>query len=209
MVALVGIDGSGKTTQAIRLAAALCAAGLPARYGRNAGGRRFLGRVAQRLGGRDAATMLGRPGLLLIESMLRWLAIARSLLAARITGRVAVMDRYTPCQLVSLRVHGGGARLERAVRAMYSVFPAPDRLIFLDVGPSQAYDRIEERASDHEDMSYLNATYSAYKDIASTAVPVSGAGDPDDVAAAIWSAAWPALRTARQGIGGRGIPDEG
>ena len=62
VVALVGIDGSGKTTQAMRLAAALCAAGVPARYGRNAGGRRFLGRVARKLGRDDAVSLLGQPG---------------------------------------------------------------------------------------------------------------------------------------------------
>ena len=42
-IALVGIDGSGKTTQAHHLAAELSARGLRATYRRNAGGRRWFG----------------------------------------------------------------------------------------------------------------------------------------------------------------------
>lgn len=193
VVALVGIDGSGKTTQAMRLAAALCAAGVPARYGRNAGGRRFLGRLAQGWGRRDAASLLGARGLLAVESILRWFAIARSLLAARLTGRVAVMDRYTVCQLVSLRVHGGGDRLERIVRAAYAVFPTPAVMMFMDITPELAYGRIEARGSDHEEMSYLAAGYTAYRELAAVAVRVDAAGEPDAVGQSIWSAVRPAL----------------
>jgi dTMP kinase len=193
VIALVGIDGSGKTTQAIRLAAALVAAGIPARYGRNAGGRRFLGRVARRLGRDDAVSLLGRNGLLLVETALRWLAIARSLLAARLTGSIAVMDRYTPCQLVSIRAHGGGEWLAGTVRAAYAPFPRPAAIIFLDVPPEVAYLRVEERGDDHEDIDYLNASYAAYKDVLSDAVHVDGTGDPDAVAQAVRAVIWPVV----------------
>ncbi|MFC7242932.1 dTMP kinase [Catellatospora aurea] len=194
VVALVGIDGSGKTTQAVRLAAALCAAGVTARYGRNAGGRRFLGRVARKLGRDDAVSLLGRRGLLTIEAVLRWLAIARSLLTARLTGAVAVMDRYTPCQLVSIRAHEGGEWLARTVRAAYAPFPRPAVIIFLDVPPEVAYHRVEQRGDDHEDIEYLNASYAAYKDVLSDAVHVDGSGDPDAVAQAVWAVVWPVVK---------------
>lgn len=194
MVALVGIDGSGKTTQSVRLAAALSQAGLPARYGRNAGGRRWLGLVAMHLGKRDAVALMGQRGLLVVESALRWLAIARSLIAARLTGRVAVMDRYTVCQLVSLRVHDGGTLLHRLVRAAYAVFPAPTVMLFLDIPPEQAYRRVEQRGSDHEELAYLIDCRAAYLDLASAAVRVDASGAPDDVAFAIASAVWPVLR---------------
>jgi hypothetical protein len=42
VIALVGIDGSGKTTQAHRLAATLTAQGTPATYWQNAAGRRWF-----------------------------------------------------------------------------------------------------------------------------------------------------------------------
>ena len=61
-VALVGIDGSGKTTQARLLAAALAEAGWPASYRRNAGGRHWFGRVAtaEDLGSTNGTLVNGR-----------------------------------------------------------------------------------------------------------------------------------------------------
>ncbi|WP_027644741.1 dTMP kinase [Salinispora oceanensis] len=163
-VALIGIDGSGKTTQAHRLAAALTAVGLPATYHRNAGGRRFLGRMARRLGRRDAQRLLGRAGLLVAESVLRWLAIAAALLVRRLTGRVAVMDRYSACQYASIRAHGGH-RWERLARLGYRVFPRPQVTFLLAVNPAEAYRRIERRGTDHESMRYLIAADRAYRSL--------------------------------------------
>src|SRR3954469_17696039 len=97
-VALVGIDGSGKTTQAHRLADDLAASGLPAVYRRNAGGRRWFGRLATRFGRADADALLGPRLMLFVESLLRWLSILRTLLRRAVTGEIAVMDRYAVCQ---------------------------------------------------------------------------------------------------------------
>ncbi|WP_346776053.1 thymidylate kinase [Micromonospora sp. HNM0581] len=161
-VALIGIDGSGKTTQAYRLAETLTAAGHPATYHRNAGGRRWLGRAAQRLGRPDAQSLLGRDGMLLMESVLRWLAIALTLLGGPFTGRVAVMDRYAACQYASLRAHGGH-RWERLIRAAYRIFPRPQVTFLLTVEPVEAYRRIERRGTDHESLRFLVAADWAYR----------------------------------------------
>lgn len=163
-MALIGIDGSGKTTQAHRLAVALTEVGLPATYHRNAGGRRFLGRVARRLGRPDAQRLLGSTGLLIAESVLRWLAIAAALLGHRLTGRVAVMDRYAACQYASIRAHGGH-RWERMARLGYRVFPQPQVTFLLAVDPTEAYRRIERRGTDHESMRYLIAADRAYRSL--------------------------------------------
>jgi dTMP kinase len=168
-VALVGIDGSGKTTQAHRLAVALAARGLPATYRRNAGGRRWFGRLATRLGRRDGEHLLGRKAMLLIESVLRWLAILRTLLRRTVTGEVAVMDRYAVCQYASIRAHAKTPRphrlnrAERRARLAYRVFPPPDVTFLLAVDPAVAYDRIERRGYDHEEMAYLRAATAAYQ----------------------------------------------
>src|SRR5918993_5899854 len=87
-VALIGIDGSGKTTQAHRLADDLAAAGLPTSYRRNAGGRHWFGRLATALGRQDADDLLGRRTMLVVESLLRWLAILRTLLRRWVTGEI-------------------------------------------------------------------------------------------------------------------------
>src|SRR3954462_11261795 len=84
-IAPAGIDGSGKTTQAHRLADDLAASGLPAVYRRNAGGRRWFGRLATAMGRRDGDDLLGRRAMLLVESVLRWLAILRTMLRRTVT----------------------------------------------------------------------------------------------------------------------------
>ncbi|GIJ80818.1 thymidylate kinase [Micromonospora phaseoli] len=192
-VALIGIDGSGKTTQAYRLAEALNAAGHPATYHRNAGGRRWLGRAAQRLGRPDAQGLVGRDGMLLVESLLRWLAIAMTLLGSLFSGRVAVMDRYAACQYASLRAHGGH-RWERLVRAAYRIFPRPQVTFLLTVDPGEAYRRIERRGTDHESLDYLSAADRAYRALPEhpTFVPVDGDRPAEEIAREIRGhlAAW-------------------
>ncbi|MEV4714437.1 dTMP kinase [Micromonospora sp. NPDC049374] len=182
-VALIGIDGSGKTTQAYRLAEALTAAGFPATYHRNAGGRRWLGRAAHRLGRPDAQSLLGRDGMLLMESVLRWLAIAMTLLGGLFNGRVAVMDRYAACQYASLRAHGGH-RWERLVRAAYRLFPRPQVTFLLTVEPTEAYRRIERRGTDHESLGFLAAADLAYRTLPEypTFVPVNADLPAEEIA---------------------------
>jgi dTMP kinase len=186
VIALVGIDGSGKTTQAVRLTEALLASGMRVRYGPNPGGRRWMFRASRRLAGTDPARLLGRRGLLAIESALRWLAIARSLLTANLSGRISVMDRYSVCQRVSVRVHGDGRLLGRLVHFAYSMFPEPDLLILLDIDPQIAYQRIERRGTDHEELSFLRAAGAAYRELAHGAVHIDGGRNEDEVAQAVW-----------------------
>ncbi|PZF91670.1 dTMP kinase [Micromonospora deserti] len=209
-VALIGIDGSGKTTQAHRLADALTAAGRPATYHRNAGGRRWLGRLAHRLGRPDAQRLVGRTGLLVVESALRWLAIAAALLGRLVTGRVAVMDRYSVCQYVSIRAHGGH-RWERLARIAYRIFPAPQVTFLLAVDPAEAYRRIEQRGTDHESMRYLTAADAAYRALPEypTFVVVDAGRPPEEVSRQIqahlagWLAAPATPATAADPAAGR------
>jgi dTMP kinase len=186
-VALVGIDGSGKTTQAHRLADELAAEGLPASYRRNAGGRHWVGRVAAALGRRDADDLLGRRPMLVVESLLRWLAILRTLLRRSITGEIAIMDRYAVCQYASLRAHGARPAAERRARWVYRLFPKPDVTFLLAVDPEVAYDRIEARGYDHEEMTFLYAATAAYRSLPEYDgfVVIDANGTPDEVAAAI------------------------
>lgn len=192
-IALVGIDGSGKTTSAHLLAATLAARGMPASYRRNAGGRRWFGRLAATLGRRDGEHLLGRRTMLVVESALRWLSILRTLLRRRLTGEVAVMDRYAVCQYASIRAHAKTPRPERLNRAerrarlAYRVFPRPDVTFLLEVDPAVAYDRIERRGYDHEEMSYLRAAAAAYRSLPEhgTFVVIDANGTPEQVQAAL------------------------
>jgi dTMP kinase len=181
VIALVGIDGSGKTTQAHLLAAWLTVSGIPAAYWQNAGGRRWFGRLAHRFGRPDAQALLGRRLMLTVEAVLRWLAIARALVWSRLTGRVAVMDRYAPCQYASIRAHGAGR--ERLARLAYRLFPPPEVTFFLAVPPEEAYRRIELRGADHERYAFLTAAAAAYEALpeAETFVRIDATGPPGAV----------------------------
>jgi dTMP kinase len=193
-VALVGIDGSGKTTQARLLAAALAEAGWPAAYRRNAGGRHWFGRVATAVGRRDAEDLLGRRLMLVVESLLRWLAILRTLLRRAFTGEIAIMDRYAVCQYASLRVRGASPAAERRARLAYRLFPRPDVTVLLAVEPEVAYERIEARGYDHEELSYLRAAAAAYRALPEhrNFVVVDANGSTAEVAARIRDALFPA-----------------
>jgi dTMP kinase len=186
-VALIGIDGSGKTTQALRLAGELTALGLHASYRRNAGGRHWFGRLAAALGRRDAEDLLGRRPMLVIESVLRWLAILNTQLRRLVTRDIAVMDRYAVCQYASLRARGAGPGAERRARLAYRLFPRPDVTFLLAVHPEVAHRRIEARGYDHEELDFLSAAAAAYRSLPEYRdfVVIDANGTPDEVNAAI------------------------
>jgi thymidylate kinase len=129
--------------------------------------------------------------MLLVESLLRGLAIGRALLCARLRHRVAVMDRYTVCQYASIRAHrrwhwrqGLG---ERLARAMYRPFPEPDVTFLLDVDPTEAYRRIEARGTDHENLDFLISSSQAYHELpeAKDFVLIDANSEADEVTHAI------------------------
>jgi dTMP kinase len=186
-VALIGIDGSGKTTQAHRLADDLAAEGWRASYRRNAGGRHFVGRIAKSLGREDAEALVGRRAMLVIESVLRWLALVRTLLHRAISRETVVMDRYAFCQFASLRAHQAKPAAERRARLAYHLFPRPDVTFLLAVDPAVAQQRIEARGYDREEMDYLRRADAAYRSLPEfpSFVVIDANGSPDEVAASI------------------------
>jgi dTMP kinase len=190
-IALVGIDGAGKTTQARWLADWLTAQRQPADYLQNASGRRWLSRLAQRFGRADGTDLVGPTGVLVTETVLRFLAIARSRLRARLHGHVAVMDRYALCQYAMIRARaGGGTRGERFARFMLGGFPEPDLVCFLAVPPHEACRRVAVRATDHEELADLVAADAAYHSLPEAArmVEIDAAGSPIEVQARIRAA---------------------
>ncbi|WP_189114229.1 dTMP kinase [Pilimelia terevasa] len=197
VIALVGIDGAGKTSHAAALSRWLSDRGVPAAHCRNPGGRVALGRLGRRLGRRDAVHLLGRRGFVAAEVTLRGLAIARSLLHARLTGRTAVMDRYTYCQYAAMRARGD--RGHRLARVAYALFPQPDLVCFLHVSPPAAHARIVARGTDSEELAYLHALDAAYRALPEAAgfrvVPADGT--PTEVLGAIQAAITEALPVPR------------
>ncbi|GHJ44142.1 thymidylate kinase [Catellatospora sp. TT07R-123] len=197
LLAVVGIDGAGKTTLARQLARDLTEAGVPATYYENAGGRPVITAIARRFGRADGPALLGRAGNLAVEATIRWLAIGRSVLGARLTGRVAVMDRYAYCQYAAIRTRR--QRGERLARAAYGLFPRPDVVCYLAVGPAEAQRRVELRGIDREELAYLAAADAAYRGLPEFTgfTVVDAHGTPDEVRAAVHDAVRPTLRANR------------
>ena len=197
VVALMGIDGSGKSTQAEVLARALTARGLPATAYRNAGGRLVLDRVARVLGVRDGPRLLGR-AYVPYEALVRWTAVARGLLLARLRGHVAVMDRYAYCEYALFRARGD--RGERWLRLAYRCFPAPDVACLLRLPVGLAQRRIDARGYDHEEGPHLAAFDAGYLSLPEAAAfrVVDASGDVASVHTAL-------LEEVLDGLAGRGV----
>ncbi|MFG3690511.1 dTMP kinase [Micromonospora sp. NPDC047740] len=185
MIALVGVDGSGKSTQARALARRLTARGVPAAYFENAGGRPLWNRLARALGRPDGVALFGRTLYPALEATVRAVAMARTVLVSRLTGRTAVLDRWTWCQYVIMAARGDRGR--RAVRAVYRIFPRPTVVCFLATTPEVARRRVLARGIDTEELAHLRALDAAYRALPEfgSFVVVDGDGDPDEVAAAL------------------------
>jgi dTMP kinase len=187
VIALLGVDGVGKTTQARLLARALSAAGRPASYFENGGGRPVVDALARLLRRRDGPDLLGSRVNLAVEATFRALAITRALTLSRLTGRIAVMDRYVYCQYAVMRLRGGGDGDGRRVRVAYRRFPAPDLVVLFTVPATLAQQRVELRGRDHEDLDRLIAFAEAYRALPEAAAfhELPASGTPDEVHAAL------------------------
>lgn len=163
LIALVGIDGSGKTTLAKRLTAELRSEGRRARYFENAGGRPPLNWAARRLGHADANAWLGTPRLEAVEQRFRHVLMRVALAWARLPGeRVAVLDRWTVCQYAAMRARGG---TDEGARRRYGRLPWPDVVVFLGVPPRVAERRLAARGRDVDELAWLEAVDAAYRDL--------------------------------------------
>ena len=162
LIAVVGVDGSGKTTTAKALVRELRGRGLRAKYFENAGGRPPLNWLARRLGHADAVGWLGADRMQAIEQRVRHLLMRLAAAWSRLPGeRVAVLDRWTVCQYAVVRARGSVG--EEAARRRYEHLPWPDAVAFLDVSPVVARDRLVRRGKDVDDLAWLERYDAAYR----------------------------------------------
>ncbi|WP_309080638.1 AAA family ATPase [Zhihengliuella sp.] len=164
-VAVVGIDGAGKTTAASHLAADAADAGWPAQFIKNPSGRRWLSRLQARLGITVPARLLDG-----LETAVRTGTVLRSTASAERFAGLTVMDRHLACQSVLREVRGLPAG--RWLPALHRVlarragtgrrFGGPDVVVLLDVDPVTALERITARGEDSERLEHLRAAREAY-----------------------------------------------
>ena len=214
LLEIEGIDGSGKGTQAARLAETAAARGL-----RVAGfsfpaydGNPFSDAVADYLNGAFGTAGEVHPELAgLLYACDRWHARPR-LEAALAANDLVVLDRYVGSNLGHQGSKLEGEARERLlawlVEVEYGAFglPRPDVVVLLDAPPAVARERVGRKearayttleADIHEgDIAHSNATRDVYLELAARegwhVVPTAGR-DVDAIAADVWQIVEPLL----------------
>lgn len=198
-VSVEGIDGSGKSTQAARLAERLRSEGYEATETREPGGSPGAEEIREVLlrGGNDWSGMAET----LLFSAARADHVQRVIRPALAAGRIVVCDRFAD----STRAYQGGtpavaSLLETVHRAAIGI--EPDLTILFDLDPAVAAgrrsarprpsDRFENRGDGFQRV--LRQRFLAIAAAAAGRVQVVDAdASPDDVAAEVWSLVAPIL----------------
>jgi len=155
IIAFLGIDGAGKSTQAHLTADWLSELGASALYHRNEGARSELDKLARRHGRRDIADLLGSENAAYAQAAVRWKSICSVRDAMAQPGTYVIMDRYIYCQYAAAVMQG----LPMAImRVLFAEFPPADIAFFLGIDPAEARDRIERRGVDSDSIELLRAS---------------------------------------------------
>ncbi|WP_028189171.1 dTMP kinase [Salinispora pacifica] len=163
LVAIVGIDGAGKTTQVKDLVSWLKTIDVPAHQLLNQTlipVRQSLDRIAREDGFADHLEMLGPDMIRLISACCKFVTLAALRDTAADPESVTLMDRYTYCQYAAVRLQRAGN--EEFLRRLNRALPTPHLTIFLDVDPAVAQRRIENRGIDRESIDFLVGYRRAY-----------------------------------------------
>jgi dTMP kinase len=156
LIVLTGIDGSGKSTAAQTLVSSAQSQGGNALLLSNHAGRRSMSVWSAKLGIQLPARLADA-----VETTFRVFNVLVShARASRFQGLV-VMDRHLHCQL-ALRT-AKSLRRGRVLPWLISVLPAPDAVVYLDVEPELAHERIVARGTDAETLADLVALRDAYR----------------------------------------------
>jgi dTMP kinase len=202
VVVVEGIDGSGKTTLGRRIAETFSALGRPTTWYPNrnlAPVRAVLDAAAVERGFPDRRAMLGRDQTQLLAALLKF----RDMLdLAEEMGRpdtVMVIDRYCYTHLALAAEEGttNGPRLRR----LYAELPRPGTVLFLDVTPEVALERVIRRNIDRDSIEYLRRFSAAYR-----ALPEMGSVftviDADQDEETVFRQAWAAVEADAGGFDG-------
>jgi dTMP kinase len=183
IIALIGIDGSGKSTLSHRLTAWIASRGLASTCRKTVSGRSQLDKLAQRMGSRDLSGVVGPDAALMMQVAVVWRNLRDARPLVRTPRSFAVMDRYTYCHLAITRMYA--PQREPFVRTLFAKFRAPDVCIFVDTPPEIAFARLDARGDASNTLEFLTAFDRAYRDLpeAENYVRIDGSGTPDELLA--------------------------
>lgn len=176
LIVLTGIDGSGKTTAAQAVAAAVRASGGKVLLLRNYAGRRRMSLWSARWGVRLHPRVADA-----VETLIRTANVLVSHARAYRHPGLVLMDRHLYCQL-ALRQARGLPR-GRFLPFLLRKLPKPDLVIHLAIDPEEAHRRVMARGADTETVEELSLFQAAYQSLPEYAhfTEIDAAGAPADV----------------------------
>ncbi|WP_262106355.1 thymidylate kinase [Arthrobacter sp. Marseille-P9274] len=159
-VALVGIDGSGKTSAAEAVKARFAAAGEPVAVHGIYAGRKTLERWAGRLG-TTAERLLGRRGLTAVENAIRAAMACSAYWKSRNAEGLVLFDRSLYCQ--PARDHSRGLVRRGLAARLLDRLPRPDLVVYFAIPPERALARVALRGEDSETLAELRSFDAGYR----------------------------------------------
>lgn len=180
LVAVIGLDGAGKSTQVRKLGEWLRAQGIPGQAHQSvtmAPVRKSLNAMARQEGLKDHLELIGGETMRLISACSQLARVAALEETLATSPGVVVVDRHIYCQYALAKAEGVGS--VEFLRRLLDAAPKPDLTLFLDVSPAEAVRRINVRGIDEESPDFLEAFRAAYIDLPEFAEFVSVPGDGD------------------------------
>jgi dTMP kinase len=166
LIAIIGIDGAGKSTQIRAVHAELAGRGHRVLQLPNESLQPLWERldVLTAAAGQEIEEFLGMDTVQMAASAIKWLSLQKAWRTMDPTAGVVLADRYSYCQMAIAQ--RAGARVRSAIEHLYHDFPAPDLCIWLDVKPEVAFARLEKRGEKWTGPDFLETHRRGYENLA-------------------------------------------
>lgn len=202
-ISFEGSEGSGKSTQIIRLAKRLQALQKTVLLTREPGGTPLSESIRKLL--KDPTTGIVPQAELLLFAASRAQLLQELIFPALKMGTIVLSDRFTDS---TLAYQGSGRKMDLAFIQQLNHFTTqglvPDCTILLDIPPEVGLQRAKARQTksmdrlEQEDLSFYKAVRSAYLELAKTQadrfIVIQADQDPDTIEDSIWHALSQRLR---------------